>query len=119
MEAPRLLNDLTNLTDLDFTDIMGPKQKVMKQQGTAGKRSPKKKAKKRQLDDDDSDEEVLGKARLPSRGSRESRNKWDIETRVAAINRMAGGKMVSSVSDEMGIPVGVVSTWWLQREDIR
>merc|ERR1719278_177575 len=96
---------------------MGPKPKGRLgrpyQQGTAGKRSPKKRVKRRIED------ETLGKGKLPSRGQRESRNKYSLSTKVQAIEKMASGKMVSSVSDEMGIPVGMVSQWWLQRDDIR
>merc|ERR1719239_1613483 len=44
---------------------------------------------------------------------------YSLSTKVQAIQKMASGKMVSSVSDDMGIPVGMVSQWWLQRDDIR
>ena len=117
----RLLTDVTNLTSPNSN--MGPKPKGRlgrpHQQGTAGKRSPKKRAKRRIEDEEDSDDETLGKGKLPSRGQRESRNKYSLSMKVQAIERMASGKMVSSVSDEMGIPVGMVSQWWLQRDDIR
>jgi len=124
MEGLRHLGDLTNLRVGEAWREarpagggMGPKHKVL--QGTAGKRSPKKRARKRVVEDEDSDDEVLGKGRLPARGQRESRNKFPIGTKIQAISRMAEGKMVSSVSEEMGLPVGVVSQWWLQRDDIR
>ena len=121
----RLFSDLTNLTSSpNLNGNMGPKPKGRlgrpHQQGIAGKRSPKKRAKQRKIEDEeDSDDETLGKGKLPARGRRESRNKYSLSTKVQAIQKMASGKMVSSVSDDMGIPVGMVSQWWLQRDDIR
>jgi len=119
----RLFSDVTNLTSPP-NNGMGPKPKGRlgrpHQQGTAGKRSPKKRAKQRKIEDEeDSDDETLGKGKLPARGQRESRNKYSLSIKVQAIQKMASGKMVSSVSDDMGIPVGMVSQWWLQRDDIR
>ena len=115
----RLLTDVTNFSP----SSMGPKPKGRlgrpHQQGTTGKRSPKKRVKRKIEDEEDSDDDTLGKGKLPARGQRESRNKYSLTTKVQAIERMASGKMVSSVSDEMKIPVGMVSQWWLQRDDIR
>ena len=83
-----------------------------------GKSSQKQRPKKRVVDEDES-EGVTEQMPQPTRRSRESRNKWDIDTKMGVINRITGGKILSRVSDEMCIPVGVVSQWWLQRDDIR
>ena len=88
----RLFSDVTNLTSPPIG--MGPKPKGRlgrpHQQGTAGKRSPKKRAKQRKIEDEeDSDDETLGKGKLPARGQRESRNKYSLSIKVQAIQKMA------------------------------
>merc|ERR1711935_889722 len=52
-------------------------------------------------------------------GRRESRNKYPLDMKIAAISKMQAGKIASIVSADMGLPVGVISQWWLQRNDIR
>ena len=118
MEARKPLSDLTyylalcQLVHLKISGaIMGPKQK--------GKSSQKQRPKKRVVEEDNSEEVEVVEVTQPTRRSRESRNKWDIDTKMSVINRITGGKILSRVSDEMCIPVGVVSQWWLQRDDIR
>ena len=62
---------------------------------------------------------IFCRERFDGGGRRESRNKYSLEMKIAAIAKMQAGKIASIVSADMGVPVGVISQWWLQRDDIK
>jgi len=62
---------------------------------------------------------IFCRERFDGGGRRESRNKYSMEMKIAAIAKMQAGKIASIVSADMGVPVGVISQWWLQRDDIK
>jgi len=62
---------------------------------------------------------IFCRERFDGGGRRESRNKYSLEMKIAAIAKMQAGKIASIVSADMGVPVGVISQWWLARDDIK